>query len=191
MLPALPWTISSPSPRTSGVTSSSRGDRREGGRHRRARRPRRQARPPTSTLRPPPRRTLARRLVVRHRGRDLLRSAQHLSPGRGRLAARARAGAPEGSRHAAPGLGLRDPLHQQAQRSHQEEARLPPPRGPALLDHRPRGGDAGRLPLGPDGYIEVLAAERGERVRAEPFDAIPLHVGVLFGDEDDESPQET
>jgi Uma2 family endonuclease len=36
----------------------------------------------------------------------------------------------------------------------------------------------------PDGYIEVLAAQRGERVRAEPFDAIELSVGALFGDDD-------
>ncbi|MBX3275446.1 MAG: Uma2 family endonuclease [Sandaracinaceae bacterium] len=32
-----------------------------------------------------------------------------------------------------------------------------------------------------EGYLEVLTAERGERVRAEPFDAIELDVGVLFG----------
>ena len=38
----------------------------------------------------------------------------------------------------------------------------------------------------PDGYVEVLIAERGETVRAEPFDAIELRVGVLFGDDDDE-----
>jgi Uma2 family endonuclease len=43
-----------------------------------------------------------------------------------------------------------------------------------------------------DGYVEILAAERGERVRAEPFEAIPLDVGVLFGDDDEEEPaQET
>ncbi len=40
---------------------------------------------------------------------------------------------------------------------------------------------------GPDGYIEVLAAERNERVRAEPFEALELRVGVLFGDEDEET----
>jgi Uma2 family endonuclease len=40
----------------------------------------------------------------------------------------------------------------------------------------------------PEGYIEILAAERGEEVRAEPFEALPLRVGVLFGDEDDEAP---
>jgi hypothetical protein len=33
-------------------------------------------------------------------------------------------------------------------------------------------------------------AERGERVRAEPFEAIPLLVGFFFGD-DDEPAQET
>lgn len=38
----------------------------------------------------------------------------------------------------------------------------------------------------PDGYIEVLAAQRGERVRAEPFDAVELDVGVFFGDEEPE-----
>ena len=34
-----------------------------------------------------------------------------------------------------------------------------------------------------DGYLEVLAAERGQVVRAEPFDAIELPVSGLFGDE--------
>ena len=38
-----------------------------------------------------------------------------------------------------------------------------------------------------DGYLQVLTAMRGERVRAEPFDAIELQVGVLFGDDDDDS----
>jgi Uma2 family endonuclease len=37
-----------------------------------------------------------------------------------------------------------------------------------------------------DGYLEVLIADRDARVRAEPFDAIELPVGVLFGDDDDE-----
>lgn len=37
-----------------------------------------------------------------------------------------------------------------------------------------------------DGFVEVLIADRDERVRAEPFDAIELPVGVLFGDDDDE-----
>lgn len=39
---------------------------------------------------------------------------------------------------------------------------------------------------GQDGYIELLVAERGERVRAEPFEAIALQVGVLFGDDEDD-----
>ncbi len=38
----------------------------------------------------------------------------------------------------------------------------------------------------PDGYIEVLAATRGERVQAEPFEAVELSVGALFGDEEPE-----
>lgn len=37
----------------------------------------------------------------------------------------------------------------------------------------------------PDRYVEVLIADRDERVRAEPFDAIELRVRVLFGDDDD------
>jgi Uma2 family endonuclease len=37
---------------------------------------------------------------------------------------------------------------------------------------------------GPDGYIEVLATQRGERVRAEPFEAVELNVGVFFGDDE-------
>ncbi len=37
-----------------------------------------------------------------------------------------------------------------------------------------------------DGYVEVLIAERHERVRAEPFGAIELRIGVLFGDDDDD-----
>jgi Uma2 family endonuclease len=34
-----------------------------------------------------------------------------------------------------------------------------------------------------DGYITRLRAERGEVVRAEPFDAIEIAVGTLFGDD--------
>lgn len=37
-----------------------------------------------------------------------------------------------------------------------------------------------------EGYLEILVAERGERVRAEPFDAIEIDVGVLFGDDEAE-----
>ncbi len=37
--------------------------------------------------------------------------------------------------------------------------------------------------------LEVLVAQRGERVRAEPFDAVELHVGVLFGDDEHNTPE--
>ncbi len=36
-----------------------------------------------------------------------------------------------------------------------------------------------------EGYLLVLAAGREARVHAEPFDAVELHVGVLFGEEED------
>jgi len=36
------------------------------------------------------------------------------------------------------------------------------------------------------GYVEVLAAHRGETVHAEPFEAVEIRIGVLFGDDDDE-----
>ena len=42
----------------------------------------------------------------------------------------------------------------------------------------------------PDGYVEVLVADRTERVRAEPFDAIELRIGVLFGDDNDDDDDE-
>lgn len=35
------------------------------------------------------------------------------------------------------------------------------------------------------GYLEIVAAQRGERVRAEPFPSLEFPVGVLFGDDDD------
>jgi Uma2 family endonuclease len=38
----------------------------------------------------------------------------------------------------------------------------------------------------PDGYTVVQRAAAGETVRAEPFDAIELRVGVLLGDEEDD-----
>jgi Uma2 family endonuclease len=37
-----------------------------------------------------------------------------------------------------------------------------------------------------EGYLVVLNAERGQRVRAEPFEAMELQVGVLFGEDPDE-----
>lgn len=36
-----------------------------------------------------------------------------------------------------------------------------------------------------DGYLAVLLAERDERVRAEPFDAIEFRVATLFDEDDD------
>lgn len=35
----------------------------------------------------------------------------------------------------------------------------------------------------PQGYLSVLIADRPQRVRAEPFDAIEVSVGVLLGDD--------
>ena len=37
----------------------------------------------------------------------------------------------------------------------------------------------------PDGYLAALTAGRTDRVRAEPFDAVELPVGVLFGDDEE------
>ena len=37
-----------------------------------------------------------------------------------------------------------------------------------------------------EGYLSILIAERGETVRAQPFDAIELRVGLLLGDDPDE-----
>jgi Uma2 family endonuclease len=37
-----------------------------------------------------------------------------------------------------------------------------------------------------DGYLEVLVAERGQRVRAEPFEAIEFAVGLLFGEDEED-----
>lgn len=38
----------------------------------------------------------------------------------------------------------------------------------------------------PDGYVEVLIADRDERIRPEPFDALELRVAVLFGEDDED-----
>jgi Uma2 family endonuclease len=35
------------------------------------------------------------------------------------------------------------------------------------------------------GYLEVVAAERGQRVRAEPFETLELAVGSFFGDDEE------
>lgn len=37
-----------------------------------------------------------------------------------------------------------------------------------------------------NGYLPVMVTRRGERVRAEPFDAIGIQVGVLFGDDEED-----
>lgn len=36
------------------------------------------------------------------------------------------------------------------------------------------------------GYVEILSAERTEKVRAEPFEADETPVGVFFGDDEEE-----
>ncbi len=38
------------------------------------------------------------------------------------------------------------------------------------------------------GYLNILTAERHERVRAEPFEALEFRVGLLFGDDPDDPP---
>ena len=43
----------------------------------------------------------------------------------------------------------------------------------------------------PEGWLLALSAKRGETVRPEPFEARPLQVGVLFGDEPDDDPEVT
>lgn len=35
----------------------------------------------------------------------------------------------------------------------------------------------------PQGYLSVLVAVRSQRVRAEPFEALEVQVGVLLGDD--------
>jgi len=40
----------------------------------------------------------------------------------------------------------------------------------------------------PEAYFEILIAERGETIRAEPFEATLLQVGILFGDDEAEPP---
>jgi Uma2 family endonuclease len=38
----------------------------------------------------------------------------------------------------------------------------------------------------PEGYLVALTAQAGQRVRAEPFDAVELEVAVLFGGDPEE-----
>jgi Uma2 family endonuclease len=39
-----------------------------------------------------------------------------------------------------------------------------------------------------EGYLAVATAQRGERVRAEPFDAVEIDLDELFGDADEDEP---
>ena len=39
-----------------------------------------------------------------------------------------------------------------------------------------------------EGSLHVVGARRGDRVRAEPFGAIELQVGVFFGDDEEDEP---
>lgn len=47
----------------------------------------------------------------------------------------------------------------------------------------PRAETLTALRWSPEGYVLALTAARGERVRAEPFEALEWQVGVLFGDD--------
>jgi Uma2 family endonuclease len=47
----------------------------------------------------------------------------------------------------------------------------------------PRDATLTVLRWGEDGWVTLVRAERGEVVRAEPFDAVALAVGTLFGDD--------
>jgi hypothetical protein len=51
------------------------------------------------------------------------------------------------------------------------------------LARRPARRDAHRDAPSADGYITLMRAERNEVVNAEPFQAIALAVGTLFGDD--------
>lgn len=41
----------------------------------------------------------------------------------------------------------------------------------------------------PEGYVNVMVSQAGETVRAEPFAAIEIRVGLLFGEDRDDSPE--
>lgn len=47
----------------------------------------------------------------------------------------------------------------------------------------PRDSTLTVMRYSPDGYVTLLRAERHEVVRAEPFDAVEIPVGTLFGDD--------
>jgi Uma2 family endonuclease len=50
-----------------------------------------------------------------------------------------------------------------------------------LLD--PDTGTLNVFRHGPEGYTSVLVADRHQRVRAEPFESMEVHVGALLGDD--------
>jgi len=47
----------------------------------------------------------------------------------------------------------------------------------------PRDSTLTVMRWGPDGYVTLMRADRGEVVHAEPFEAIEIVVGTLFGDD--------
>ena len=51
----------------------------------------------------------------------------------------------------------------------------------------PRDATVAAMRWSEDGYITLVRAERGEMLRAEPFEAIEIAVGTLFGDDPPES----
>ena len=181
--------LSSPSPRTSGARGAGRGRLVEGRRDRRARAAQFRMSAHMGPFDQPAGRALAGRVVVHDRGRRLLRRRQHLPPGCGGLAAGARARAPAGDPDpGAPRLGLRDPLSnkrndliekKRVYHRHQvphywivdpERETLPGlPLGVGRLRRGPRRGARGGGPRG--------AVRGGSRSR----------LGVLFGDDEDES----
>ena len=87
-----------------------------------------------------------------------------------------------------PGLDLRDPLG--IERAHRPEGEAR-----ALHQHRVRPYwivDPERETLtvhrwAEGGYLVTMVATRGDVVRAEPFEAIELRVGLLFGDDLDDA----
>jgi Uma2 family endonuclease len=123
--------------------------------------------------------------VVRHGGRDRLRAESDLPTRRRRLAPRPGSAAPAGfpitllpdwigevlSTNRSNDLVKKKRVYHQCKIPHYW---IIDPVEQTLSVHR----------WGPDGYIEVLAAQRDEVVRAEPFDAVELSVGVLFGDDE-------
>jgi Uma2 family endonuclease len=58
-----------------------------------------------------------------------------------------------------------------------------------LLD--PEGGELTVYRWAPEGYLEILVAERSEVVRPEPFEAIPVRVSTLLGEDEDEEEEPT